>query len=413
MSKTNKKKGKKKKHANTKKRNTSQQLKAKKFFKKIGIQPLHKASEGQISHILRDRFGHEVADTFWKKYEEGTQDHLYFMHTNLELAKLKCGNDFDILCDIATELSKLPVSPKSRVLDIGGGCGHLAFWMANNWNTAEVTVTDLYPHLGEQWANEIGENRVKFVNATLPGLNIETDQKYDVIIMSRVLDFIDELDILKKMEDFSTEEYFIRDNVKMALDVLESIAAELYTLLTSDSLVVIINHWADFRVLAVCRAFERQNLFLNLKYFSPEQVSAYHSMIVFSKAIDPIPVQDLPLGLSTKMNFTTGPLGFAGVSADSFRKFFNNVVPVVELEYVTSEDNITIRNELREKEGIALLYRSSNDGKRMAWVYPGIAIPEIMMELNKMRKRLISENAGIVIKSIMPCDTMTSSMGDD
>ena len=152
------KKNKKKKRHNSRKKIVTNNPKS--FFKKIGIKPLLEISKGQLTNILKEKFGQETADECWQKLDEGHKEHYYFWHTNLELAKMKYGNDFDIICDIAHQIKTLPIKPNMKILDIGGGAGHLSFYMADYWDNVSVTVADQFPNLGIEWAHEIGEKRV-------------------------------------------------------------------------------------------------------------------------------------------------------------------------------------------------------------------------------------------------------------
>jgi 2-polyprenyl-3-methyl-5-hydroxy-6-metoxy-1,4-benzoquinol methylase len=162
----------------------------KKFFKSIGLKPFH-PTENEMSHVLRRDFGQETEKQFW--VAENHTDHRqswFFSHSNIGLAKIRYRNDFDILCNIASQLAEIKVPSSPRVLDVGGAAGPLAFWMQRVWNAKEVVVADMYPTMGQNWANQLGITGVRYVNATLPDMVLNTNKKFDVIVLSRVLHFI-------------------------------------------------------------------------------------------------------------------------------------------------------------------------------------------------------------------------------
>ena len=377
------KKNKNKKRVKRRKTKEPDLLNPKVFLKKIGLRPFI-PSISQTDHTLRTRFGNEIADNFKDATKNNdNQRAWYVLHKSLGLAKLRYGNDFDILCKILTELKDIPIVQNPRVLDIGGAAGSLAFYLANAWNVSELLVADKYKSLGEEWAEEIGERRVKFVNATLPNLNIRDDKNFDVILLSRVLYFIEGLNISNGIEALSYEEYMGRDEGKFLFSKLEHIAEELFQYLSPNGIIVIVNSWSDELVRLVGRAFERKGLFIDLDYFKPEDVSDQHSVIVFSKRTQKIAIKDIPLALASKIMLGEGGVEFKGVTAETVRNLFDDIEPTALFEYEYSDENDIVVFEVLEKDGLSLIYNTITNGVRKSIISSAILIPQHIANLQQ------------------------------
>lgn len=364
------------------------------FFKRIGIKPpINKQKSKDITFMGKEiskRLGLHVADTFLETYKSGhhENDSIYYSHSYLPISKLWYEEDFNRICRIATELMQLTIPSKLRILDIGGGPGHLAFWMAHIWPDCEITVADKFSKTGVEWAKEIGEDRVSFVDATLPDLSPLKGQKYDMILMSRVLGFSEELNFPSFMNTFTSESYFNSDEAKDLFCKLEKMAESIYNHLNDDGMLVVIDSWSDFRVLVVGRAFERKGLFINLNLFSPDRISIEHSTIVFTKSIDSKPCQDLPLGLSALWDFKDEKTGmaFTGNLAEGLRNVFRDVPIVFESKHDNDADGITFKHEILEIEGLSLLYITDTGGRRLAILGSAISIPQRIKFLQGFHK---------------------------
>ena len=375
-----KKANKKKKHFKSCKSLRLNRKNPKKFFKKIGIKPLLNPSDEHVTHILKSRFGQEIADTFWEKYEEGSQALWDFLHSNLELSKLRYGNGFDILCSIGEQIMELPIACGSRILDVGGGVGPLAFFIADI-KDVKVTVADKFPETGRQWAEAIGESRVNFINATLPTLELEDTDKYDVILMSRVLSFVEELKPLKQMDEFNLDSYFNRNDVKASFETLKTITDIFNTVLAPGGIVIMVDSWIDARILMISWAFKKYGLYPDLEYFSPENILKDNTMIVFSRSPKKSLTQDIPCGLATMLNTGDNGMIFEGAAAESTRRLFEETAPTMTLEFSWDEADTKVKAEVIEKHGLGLLYQSFSNGNRTAIITSSILIPKIIEEI--------------------------------
>jgi SAM-dependent methyltransferase len=364
------------------------------FFKSIGIKPpMSKHQSKNLDYIEKEiskSLGSEVANALIEKYNSGhhRNDAPYFTHSYLRISQLWSGDDLDCICRIANELMQLRVKPQSRILDIGGGPGHLAFWMAHIWPSCEITVADISSKTGLEWAKMIGEHRVSFVDAALPDLECLKDEQYDMILLSRVLGFWEELNLPSYANTMAFESYLRSNDGTELVCKLRKIAKSICHHLTKDGMLVVIDSWSDFRVLVVGRAFEQEGLLINLDLFPAEGVTVEHSRIVFTKSIDSKLCQDLPLGLSTLWNYKEGKNGtvYGGNTAESLRKVFRDAPIVFESEYTDESSGIKFQHEIVEIQGLSLLYVTDTDGGRMAILGSAISIPERIKLLEDFHK---------------------------
>jgi hypothetical protein len=312
-------------------------------------------------------------------------------HSNLKLAKISYGADFNRICQIATELARLAIPSQSEILDIGGGPGHFAFWMAHTWNASSVTVADTFSGIGIEWAKSINETRVNFVNSHLPDLKELNDQKFDAIILSRVLSFIPDLNLPGAMTGQEPELYFNSEEAKMLTTKLEEIGSRLKELIKPNGQVIILESWSDFRVLLIGKAFENIGLHIDFRRFSPDRIGLEYSIIVFSGSVEFLLLKDPVYSLSTAVYFHDEYPVYRGTAADSIRILFKDGELKDVLTFKHEEKPIIYRNEIIEKEGLILVYRSSSEGGKISNIYPGVYIFDLKEGFEKMRNDIPSE----------------------
>ena len=350
---------------------------------------------------MRKCGGKEAVSTIEKSNKEPTKA-FEFYHQSLQFTKIWYGNDFNRVCIIASDLANLSIPTKSNILDIGGGPGHLAFWMANIWDAYSVTVADIHTDIGVEWAAQINEDRVCFINSLLPELREIGESKYDVIALSRVLSFIKELNLPEGIMGLDIKDFVESEEGLRLFSELEKIGKRLHELINSKGQLVIVDSWSADRVWLVCKAFEKVGLFIDIKRFIPEKVGREPSVIVFSKSIDRIPIKDLPYGLSTVVEFPSGPPVYLGTTAESIRNLFINGDVIAHFEYESNDNKINKYNEIIEKEGLILVYRADNGGVKNAWVYPAIFINDILKNFKIIENDLIKKDSGKIINKVVP-----------
>jgi 2-polyprenyl-3-methyl-5-hydroxy-6-metoxy-1,4-benzoquinol methylase len=358
------------------------------FFKQIGIKPLVKPNEAGTLDDIEKWVVKKFGNVFFEKMKGSVRNYennLENYHSNLDLVKIWYGVDFNRICNMASQLTTLNMPENSSILDVGGGPGHLSFWMANIWNPASVTVADINTNVGPQWAKEMNENRVNFVKSRLPELNGLEDQKFDAIILSRILCAMSELDLPDYVDDFQNKE------VQRIHANLEKIGNRLRELVESQGQVIVIDSWSDHRILLVGKAFEKAGLFMDLQRFNPLRVGLEPSIIVFSKSIEPVPLKDLIYSLSTTVQFPPGPPKFSGTAAESLRVLFGDGEIRTQFESESNTREEKVHTEIVEKEGLILVFRSDNIGSRAAWIFPGIYICEFIRRFDELKSDLISD----------------------
>jgi protein-L-isoaspartate O-methyltransferase len=373
------------------------------FFRSIGIKPFGKGdmelsdAEKAVEKLGRPDF----IEAFRLAADEVEHDYaqsalMDFFHSDLDLVKIRYGTDFKSICSIATELQLISVPSKSRILDIGGGPGHLAFWMANIWDDCTVTVADKYSDLGSKWALEIGQNRVDFVDATLPDLSPIEERKFDIVVLSRVLGIILEESWPRKgVSSYSIQSYLSSHSTQKLLAELDRVLTGIAQALEPNGSVIVVESWSAPRILTIAKAFAEKHLMIDLQRFSPYRVRRQHSAIVFSRSAVKSPIQNIPMALATRMDFGREPCEFSGIVAESIRKLFGNSKPTRFSEYASDEKG-SVRNEVLEYEGLALLYRTFTKGGRLAVLLPATEVPQIMENLQKMEDDITAAGQGTI-----------------
>jgi SAM-dependent methyltransferase len=364
------------------------------FFRQIGIKPLVKqGEEGTRAHLERavvKRCGQNAIKQIAKFHDncDGLEPFCYY-HSDLKLVKIWYGADFNRICDIVLRLNEINIPANPTVLDIGGGPGHLAFWMANIWNASSVTVADINITAGPIWAKEINESRVNFVKSKFPELEEVGDRKYDVVVLSRILSAMDELNLPESISDINDNE------VQRLLAELEKAGNRLKNLVKPQGQVIVIDSWSCDRVLLVGKAFEKAGLYINLKKFIPERVGLEPSIITFSKSLENVPLKDLTYSLSIAAQFPPESPQYFGTVADSFRALFGNGEIKTEFEYESRGKGLNFYNLILEKEGLILVYRTDNQGRRAAWIFPGVYICDLMQKVEKLKNDLADDDWNI------------------
>jgi len=375
------------------------------FFKQIGLRSLVKPhEEGSTYHIEKEliKYQGKEAISMIEEYQEDSNKAFDIYHSCLQFAKIWYGADYNRICAIASELADLSVPAKSDILDIGGGPGHLAFWMANIWDAFSLTVADMHSDLGAEWVAQINENRVSFVTTLLPELKEIGKRQFDVVVLSRILSFLQELNLPEALIGFNIKEFEESEEGLRLFAELVKIGKRLHELIKSKGQLIVVDSWSADRVWLVCKAFEKVGLFIDIKRFYPEKVGIEPSVIVFSKSIGKMPIADLPHCLSTVVKFPSGPPVYLGTTAESFRNLFVNGNVLVHFQFESDGNKIHSVFEIIEKEGLILAYRANYDGIKNAWIYPAIFINDILQTFREIENDLLKKGSGRIINKVLP-----------
>ena len=280
------------------------------FFLRVGVKPFIDPNDQLLHRVVKKKMGKEIADELYdlvdNRKDFGAAMYLSFAH--LELAKLWYGNNLIETCKIAEELDTVSVPANAKILDIGGGPGLLAFWMTHIWENCHVTVADKSPEVGTKWAKEIGIDRVTFVNSVLPDLKNIPDQIYDVVVMSRVLPYLDDLDMPIFLNTHNVADYPDSEDGRGFFLRFGNLIDKIKRVLAPNGHLVIISEWTDIRVFLICKAMEQKGLFIDSEVFNCERLSREFSVIVFS-ALKKMPdhSMDLSMGMLLHSTFLKHP----------------------------------------------------------------------------------------------------------
>ena len=155
------------------------------FFESLGIPHLHGLEEAFAALPDRDM----VAE--WRRTEKrGSRDErLAFAYGRGDIVRLLMGSDFHRIVEVAWLLAQLPEPSGSRILDIGGGPGHLALWMTRCWRSATVTVMDrIASAVAQEWTGALPSSGIRFVDGDLPGnLTAVAGQQFDRVVLAYVV----------------------------------------------------------------------------------------------------------------------------------------------------------------------------------------------------------------------------------
>ena len=358
-------------------------LKPDTFFRKIGIRPINP-----------DRVNHE----FKQAGVMGPQS-FHFCNSDLCLAKLWWGRELDRICLIANELSRLHVPSNSRILDVGGGPGHMAFWLNHIWPDCQITVVDKYSRVGIQWAQEIGTDKVTFIDDQLPEMkSVESDQ-YDMVLLSRVLANTNEF-VLPSSFKGDWNDFSLSQEGTNLIHGLENIAAGLNRVMKSNGRLIVVDSWSGDRVLMVGKSFENRGLYINQDLFDYHRVSIAHSCIVFSKTRSEGPLRDIPMALATMITLGQGGKAFEEISAQAVNKLFGGGQPLMEFEFHENEHNTSMRSEIFEKYGLGMIHQATSEGARRTFIFSAIDIPMHIEGYRKMEEELRSNGTGKIIQSV-------------
>lgn len=358
-------------------------LKPDQFFRKIGIRPIK--SERRLYEF--EKAGLKEIGSYHR------------CNSDLKLAKIWWGTEFYRLCLIANELKMLNVPNNLRILDIGGGPGHIAFWLNHIWPDCQITVVDKYSNVGIQWAQEIKTDKVSFINGQLPEIKSIESGEYDIVLLSRVLNNTNEF-ILPTSFKIDWDDFSLGKDGKDLMCGLEKIALSLSRVMKSDGKLIVIDSWSGDRILLVGKSFENMGLYINLDLFDCHRVSKSYSSIVFSKSINKAHLWDIPMALATMITLGDRGATFDEIAALSLKKLFDENEPLMEFEYYVNEHDASMRTDIYEKYGLGMIYRTTSDGARKAYIFSAVDIPVHIEGYRKMEEEIKSNGKDKIIQSV-------------
>ena len=105
----------------------------------------------------------------------------------------------DILCDFFIE--KKLIGSNSKILEVGGGYGNLAYGILSRFDDIEMTMVDISPVFIERQKQRLSQfgDRVKFVLSDIFKY-LESSEGFDLIIANEVLGDIPSIVVIDKEE---------------------------------------------------------------------------------------------------------------------------------------------------------------------------------------------------------------------
>lgn len=373
------------------------------FFHKIGITSFIDPNDQLLYRKVKKIVGSAVADDFYNKVVKNKdyRDGLHISFSHLGLTKLWYGNAIIETSRIASELETLSVPNDSNILDIGGGPGALAFWMAEIWHGSRVTVADKYSKVGRAWAEEIGNNQVIFVDSLLPDLKDIPDNTYNVIILSRVLSYLDWLKFPPHILAYSMEDYLSTPHGLELQKGFGKFVESIKRVMLPDGHIVIVLEWNDLNTLLTCKLFEQFGFYVDPEFFKPDRVSKYYSIIAFSQQVKGAIEYTFSEGMSAFLNFPQIPVSFTGTLAELIRKIFNDGATIAVMEVQTNENNLKMKQELIIKDALILLYQTDTYGRRISQIFPSVKMPEILKAIHDKSKLIESDDSIKMINKLL------------
>lgn len=373
------------------------------FFHTIGITPFIDPNDKLLYRKVRKIIGSTAADDFYNKVvnNKDYRSGLHIAFSDLGLSKLWYGNAIIETSRIAAEFETLSVPSGANILDIGGGPGALAFWMTKIWQDSKVTVADKYSKVGKEWAAEIGNNRVTFIDSLLPDLKGIPDNTYDVVILSRVLPYLDWLNLPKHILAYSMDDFFNTPEGGELQKKFGELVAKIKRVMLPDGHIVIVNEWNDLNILLNCKLFEQSGFYVNPDFFLPDKVSKNYSIIAFSQSVKGAAEHDFSLGMSASVSFPHIAIPFMGSLAEALRKMFDDGAIIASREVEQNESHLKIKQELVVKNGLALLYITDTYGNRRALMFPSVKISELLKELDNNIEKIESDNSATIINKLL------------
>jgi len=373
------------------------------FFHTIGIKPMIDPNVQLFYRKVRKAVGPAIADAYYDRVvtHNDAKSSLHIAFSHLELSKLWYGNAIIETSRIAAELQTLDVPGGAKILDIGGGPGVLAFWMTKIWEGCQVTVADRYSKVGREWAQEIGNNQVTFIDSLLPDLVGIPDDTYDVAVLSRVLGYLVWLNMPNHILAYSMDDFLNTPDGGKLQKLFAELVDKLRRVMLPDGHIVIINEWNYLNVLLIAKLFEQNGYYIDPNFFLPDRVSENHSIIAFSPKMKDAAELNFTEGMSAFMTFPQVPLPFMGSLAEALRKTFDDGLVIAVVEYEQNKNNLRTKHELIIKCGLALLYATDTFGRRNSMIYPSVKKAELLEKMYQLAETVDSDDSTILINKLL------------
>jgi SAM-dependent methyltransferase len=156
------------------------------FLKDLGLKDVHDfgAALAELPAAIRTSFQNV------ERSSRSILEVLAHAYGHRDLIGIVVGQDFHMIHAAAGLLVDLPpLAPGARILDVGGGPGHLALWMLRRWPSTSVTVLDpIASAVARDWTPALVGASIRFVSGAAPSnMSGIAGEQFDRIVIARTL----------------------------------------------------------------------------------------------------------------------------------------------------------------------------------------------------------------------------------
>lgn len=260
--------------------------------------------------------------------------------------------------------------PGMRVLDLGGGPGHLAFWTAEVWPQAQVTVVD--PHgaaLGEQLARQQRTDRVTFTPGSIDTLTPDQHGPFDFAIVSSMLAlhgaapaFADEAAFPADQTDDAPLTVWQRQGVA----ALQRFLTRITPVMDPESSLLLIEPWTPSSARLLAHALETTEWGFEVAHCAPSRGEQDQWVSLFMLTRGYREKREYARAAANAVALPDKLQILSSTAAESFRRAFQGETQGrLAVKY---GDGHTLQVEVFEAEGLGGVYEQATNGySKLQW----------------------------------------------
>jgi hypothetical protein len=316
--------------------------------------------------------------------------------SDLKALKITSCGSFDEIMAKARLATRMPIQEKSYILDLGmDKAVPVALWRAE-YHESWVRSVSPYWQAGAQWAQQIGERRVTFMDNNLQSL-LEADKRpYDAVILSPGWGHI----LGGNLGKATIPQSSCFQNVKETDPRLIALFGFFQDVLTPEGILILEMDFVSSADLAGS-AIEASlhGIFPNWKLamsLVPLDGQDREYGLIFSRENIPLFVQKALAVLREQGKIAAG-CGYYGDSTPLFHHYFQDGDLAVLCEYEWVKDKVRDQVEFIKKGEMGLCYRSSSQGYHGAGL---VSLDQFSMEVERLKTNLENKEAQQEIRII-------------
>lgn len=342
-----------------------------KFFRRLGLvesspeatrRALQKVGGEQYSIKLEKARNEAMQQGNWESFYELLQHDLTTFVANVT-------HDIPRMTRSAELIAELNPMPGMNVLDIGGGPGQLAFWTAETWADAHVTVLDLYgAKIGEIWRRQLHTDRVTFKKGSWEDLDPDRYGPYDFAVISSVLYLHAAKPAFAVGANFEIGQSGVGHLTaaqEQGILALRAFFERLTPVMDLESSLLIIEPWTPTSARLLALSLEGTEWGFDIAYSHPSRMKNHPvSLFLLSRGSKEKSEYFQAAASALTLPHEVQELGSA--SADAFRRAFRGEVKGrLSVRY---DDGHIMHVEVFEGEGLGGVYEQATNGySRVLW----------------------------------------------